>query len=71
MKISKKSKLKAEEVIMLFGAMVLSLKQMMEVVATVSLQYSIIMIFLSFGVADVVRSLRVKAVDKWEFIRYV
>ena len=71
MKISKKSKLKTEEVIMLFGAMVLSLKQMMEVVATVSLQYSIIMIFLSFGVADVVRSLRVKAVDKWEFIRYV
>ena len=70
MKISKNSRLKTDEVLMLFGAMILSIKLLTDSAVTVSLQYTAVVIFAALAVADIVRAMRMKPTDKMEFIRY-
>ena len=70
MKISKNSRLKTDEVLMLFGAMILSIKLLTGSGVAVSLKYTVVVVFASLGIADIVRAMRMKPTDKMEFIRY-
>ena len=70
MKISQNSRLKTDEVLMLFGAMILSIKLLTGSGVAVSLKYTVVVVFASLGLADIVRAMRMKPTDKMEFIRY-
>ena len=70
-KISYNSRLKTYEVLMLFGAMILSINLMTKKGEGLSFEYKASMIFACFGAADAVRAIRITKADKYEFFRYI
>ncbi|SDB60999.1 Ion channel [Ruminococcaceae bacterium FB2012] len=71
MKISKTSRLKAFEVILMLVGMILSLNLVADANYTVSLKYTLILVFLALGFSNVAKAVRLKQHNPFEFRRYL
>lgn len=70
MKIRKTSRYKAEEVILLFMGMIISINMLTLDNLYLSYSYSLVLTFLAIGFSDVIRAVRMKPENRGEFRRY-
>lgn len=71
MKISRKSKLKFAEVVLVFASLILLLKIFTNLTFLISPEYTLAVLFAAFSASDFIRAIRVKPTDKGEYARYV
>ena len=71
MKISKTSRLKAFEVILMFVGMILSLNLIADAKYTVSLKYTLVLVFLALGFSNIAKAVRLKPQNPYEFRRFL
>ena len=71
MKISRKSKLKVAEVVLVFASLILLLKIFTDLTFLISPEYTLAVLFAAFSASDFIRAVRVKPIDKGEYTKYV